>query len=212
MQRYIEQLIEDIHKATWDLKPPHPLWEESGADPDNELELEDMSYVEKYIDGDMVPISDITGIGQEQLPPPEQLSQEQQALLATELEKLLQYFHFRLDFPLDYPAHMRYSFIWDFWEEEHVPLSFGESHIEFCEYDEELCPFPGYCNSCREVAEQMKFDEDHGKLADFEIDPELLLPTRREIENFFRGMEQDKGISNDDGEIDQQPPKESLPF
>ena len=53
MQRYIEQLIDDIHKATWDLKPPHPMWEESGADPDNELELEDLSYVEQYLEGDL---------------------------------------------------------------------------------------------------------------------------------------------------------------
>lgn len=212
MQRYIEQLIDDIHKATWELKPPHPMWEESGADPDNELELEDLSYIEQYKEGDPVPISDITGIGQEQLPLPEQLTKKQQALLAKELEKLLLNFHFCLDFPPKYPAHLRYSFIRDFWEEEHVPLSFGENHIEFCDYEEELCPFPGYCNSCREAAEQLKYDEEHDAAADFEIDPKSLLPTREEIENFFRGMEKDTGKSSDDEEADEQPPEERLPF
>lgn len=173
MQRYIEQLIEDIHKATWNMKPPHELWEESEADPDDELELEDMSYLEKYIYGDEVPISVITEIHHEQLPPAEKLTQELQALLAVELEKLLQYFHFHLDFPDDYPSHLRYAFIRKFWEEKHVALSFGENHIEFCDYEEEHCPFPGYCNTCKEVAGQMKFDEEQARRASQPDDEEL---------------------------------------
>ena len=186
MQHYLEQLIDDLHKATWGMKPPHEIWEESEADPDDELELEDMSYVEKYLYGDEIPISEITGIGQDQLPPVEKLSQEQQALLAVELENLLQYFHFYLDFPKDYPVHLRYLFILKFWEEKHVALSFGENHIEFCSYDEEQCPFPGYCNTCKEVAEQMKFDEEHTGKVDFDIDVENLLPSPKEIENWMQ--------------------------
>ncbi len=46
MQRYIEQLISDIRSATHNSQPPNEIWMESGANPDNELELEDMSYVE----------------------------------------------------------------------------------------------------------------------------------------------------------------------
>ncbi len=175
MQRYLEQLIDDLHKATWGIKPPHEIWEESNADPDDEVELEDMSYVEKYLYGDKIPISEITGIAREQLPPIEKLNQEQQALLAVELEKLLQFFHFYLDFPRDYPAHLRYAFILKFWEEKHVALSFGENHIEFCDYDEANCPFPGYCNTCNEVREQMKFDEEQGS-SSLEIDNETDLP------------------------------------
>jgi len=133
MERYIEQLINDLHQATWKIRPPHELWEESEANHDDELELEDMSYVEKYMYGDQEPISGITGIEIEKLPPAEKLSEKQQALLATELEKLLQYFHFTLDFPENYPSHLRYPFILKFWEEEHVALSFGENHIEFCD-------------------------------------------------------------------------------
>ena len=199
MQRYIEQLIEDIHKSTWNLKPPHKLWEESEADPDDELELEDMSYVEQYIEGEAQAIGKITGIEPEQLPPAEKLTSEQQALLTTELEKLLLNYHFVLDFPESYPAHLRYSFILDFWNEEHVPLSFGENHIEFCDYEEENCPFPGYCNTCKEIAEQMEFDKRHGVKADFDIDLENLLPSPEEIEEFFRGKEDSP--EPDDGDI-----------
>ncbi len=171
MERYIEQLIDDIHKATWNIRPPHELWELSEADPDNELELEDMAYVEKYLYGKKKRISKITGIASELLPPSSKLTSQQQALLATELEKLLQLFHFILDFPENYPADLRYPFIKVIWDEKHVPLSFGENHIEFCDLNEDECPFPGYCNTCKEVAEQMKFDEETGNPPlDFPVD------------------------------------------
>ncbi len=200
MQHYLEQLIDDLHKATWGMKPPLKIWEDSEADPDDELELDDMSQVEKYLYGDAKPISGITGIAQEQLPPVEKLNKEQLALLAVELEKLLQYFHFYLDFPKDYPAHLRYAFIRKFWEEKHVALSFGENHIEFCDYDEANCPFPGYCYTCKEVSEQMKFDEqvnqkDHST-KDFNLNS--ILPAPSEIEAWVKKQ----GFDNDDRELD----------
>ena len=182
MERYLEQLIGDIRNATWKVTPPHPIWQESGADPDNELELEDMSYVEQYVYGDELPISKITGIDEELLPPADQLSDPQQALLATELENLLNVFHFFTDFPLDYPANLRYSFLKKLWGESHVPLSFGENHIEFCDYEEDKCPFPGYCKSCAEFKQQMKADEEfekrNGKSGDTDWFPTIedLLP------------------------------------
>lgn len=182
MQNYINQLLDDIHRASWKIKPPHHLWEESGANPDDELEQEDMSYVEKYIYGEKEPISEIIGIETEMLPPADKLSDQERALLAVELEKLLQLFHFYLDFPESFPAHLRYSFIRDFWSTEEVPLSFGENHIEFCQYEEEDCPFPGYCDNCMINREQMKYDEKHGVMADFDFEPHELLPDINALE------------------------------
>lgn len=86
MERYLAQLIEDIRKATWNEKPPHDLWIESEADPDDELELEDMSYVEKYLYGEKESISTITGIETQFLPPPEKVSKKQMELLSNEFE------------------------------------------------------------------------------------------------------------------------------
>ena len=148
MERYLEQLIDDMHVTTQKLKRP-PL---EGVGGDDRQELLDFSYLHKYEKGSMKAISKITGIEQEQLPAVEKLSQEQQALLATELEKLLEYFHFKLDFPLNYPDHLRYSFIRKFWSEEQVAVTFGTIHIEFCEYNEDACPFPGYCINCEDVS------------------------------------------------------------
>ena len=183
MERYIEQLIEDIHKATWNIRPPHKIWELSEADPDNEVELEDMAYAEKHIYGKKKRISKITGIDYELLPPSDKLTSQQQALLATELEKLLELFHFALDFPENYPAYLRYPFILKIWNKKHVPLSFGDNHIEFCDMNEDECPFPGYCNTCRDVAAQMKFDEETGhQVSDFTEDE---LSYFEDINGFF---------------------------
>jgi hypothetical protein len=188
MERYLEQLIDDIHKATLRVIPPHPLWLDTGANPDDEVELEDMSFAEKYMYGDEKSITEITGIDAETLPAPEKLTQEQQSLLAVELENLLQFFHFYLDFPAAYPACLRYSFIRNFWGESHVPISFGEDHIEFCDYDEENCPFPGYCSTCKEIAAQMEYDEKCAldKDSNFDIRVEDLLSTPEQVEKWAK--------------------------
>jgi hypothetical protein len=158
MQRYIEQLVDDIHRATWRVRAPHEIWDE--VDINSDLELEDMSYAEKYIYGRKEKITHITGIPVESLPPENKLNKSQKCILVEELDKLLKIFHFHLDFPEKFPKHLRYSFIYKFWNESHVAVSFGESHIEFCDFEEETCPFPGYCDTCREVASQMSDDKD----------------------------------------------------
>lgn len=197
MQQYLEQLIDDIHKATWNIKPPHAIWGESEADPLNELELDDISYVEEFIYGTPLPIAHITGIESNLLPPPEKLSSEQQGVIAVELEKLLQIHNFYLDFPSGYPDYLKYPFILTFWNESHVPLTFGENHIELCDYDETNCPFEGYCISCAEVSAQMKFDEEEGKangwnLMEFnnKFDIKSLIPSKEDVDEFLRNKKQ----------------------
>lgn len=158
MERYLTQLIEDLHQITCDM------------DPDDESEPEDMSYVDEYLYGDKYPISQITTIAAEQLPAPERLTPEQQALLAFELEDFLTYFHFCLDFPHNYPARLRYSFIRNIWEKEYVVMKVGRIHIEFCEYDGEQCPFPGYCNVCEDDNKMDTSMQDSNNVKDDHIE------------------------------------------
>ena len=199
MQHYVDQLLNSIHQAALYVAPPHPIWYKSKADPDNELELEDLSYVEEFIYGKPRPVGDITGIRAEELPPSEQLTQDQQEELAKALEDLLNHFNFCLEFPAGYPMIMRYPFIREFWLSEQVALSFGTNHIEFCDYDETNCPFPGYCHGCEEVRAQMesdkKFDRSPEKSA--EIDLKGLLPTKEEIEQWFKENHPDEETAVD---------------
>ncbi len=68
------------------------------------------------------------------------------------LDELLHHHHFELDFPEDVPDEMRYLFIRQFWSESHFPMRIGETHIDFCDFEEENCPFPGYCFGCADFA------------------------------------------------------------
>lgn len=168
MDRYIEQLLEDLNKITSQIN--------SGSEEDTESENDDESFfkhiesVENYLYGEKLPVSDITGISHEQLPPPEKLTKSQQKILAEALENFLGFFHFELDFPRKYPVHLRYPFIRNFWKEKHASLTFGSNHIEFCDYEKENCPFPGYCKSCDEAEEQIKADNEQTKNNSSDLD------------------------------------------
>jgi hypothetical protein len=172
MQNYIRQLISDMHNARTKVEPPLiDLWQ--SADLSDEGEIEDLAFVEEYMYGIPKQISDITGIGSELLPVPDMLQPDEAALLAVELELLLNHFNFYPDFPVNYPVNLRYPLLRKIWDDEHVTLSFGESHIEFCSYESENCPFLGYCNTCEEIEKEIKEGPKAGP--DFEPDPDDLI-------------------------------------
>ncbi|MBI9064868.1 MAG: hypothetical protein JEZ14_22975 [Marinilabiliaceae bacterium] len=171
MQRYLEQLIEDIHRARTIVQPPSEVWD--STDMDDEGEIEDMVYAETYLYGKRQPLSQITGIQREQLPNADLLTPEQAASLTKELEALLLHHNFVPDFPESFPMAQRYPFLLTIWTNEYVELSFGEYHIEFCDLEEDNCPFPGYCTICNEVAQQMKYDEETGTKTTEEDDRDL---------------------------------------
>lgn len=163
MDKYIEQLIDDIKQARQKVQPPHPLWLDSEADPYDEGELEDLSYVEQFVYGKEVPVSEITGIDAKLLPPTERLSPNQRALLAEELEALLHHYHLHPEFPNLYPSYLKYPFLLKVWSQSHVPLSYGENHIEFCDYNVENCPFEGYCHVCGDMEMEKRLARNSAK-------------------------------------------------
>lgn len=148
MQQYIKQLIDDLHEIAQKANPSGKTEEEPVHD--NETFFKHIEDVENYLHGEQLPISEITEILPEQLPPPGKLNESQLAQLSVELENFLAHFHFALDFPQNYPNHLRYPFIKNFWTEKHTHMKFGTSHIEFCNYEKENCPFPDYCHTCDE--------------------------------------------------------------
>lgn len=215
MKRYLGQLIEDMRKAAQLIRPPHKLWEESEADPFDEGELEDMSYIEQFVEGEVQPVSVITGIDEDAFPPSDKLTRQQQEQLACEMEKLLDHFHFTLDFPQNYPMYLRYTFFRNFWKEEHVPLSFGTTHIELCDFDENNCPFPGYCNSCEEYRLECEKGE---KTSGESVNPFDLLPTQQQLDEWWihqQRLKQKNAQEDDhdeDNDLTDEYDNEDLPF
>ena len=124
------------------------LYSFSEVDIDEISEPENNSYSDRLLHGHRIPVAKITGLNCNLLPETLTLTDQQKGLLANELETLLLFYHFHLDFPPDFPPHLRYPFILKLWNESHVPVPFGVNRIEFCEYNLATCPFPGYCNIC----------------------------------------------------------------
>ena len=142
MKQSFEQLLDTIRQQGQSSKP-NAARRESAS----------WSYTGwQYLYGEKETISTITGIDSALLPPKGVLNKSQVEILANELEKILQKHHFVLDFPVNFPTHLRYEFIIRFWREEHLTFSSGENHIDFCSYHEETtCPFGGYCIVCSDV-------------------------------------------------------------
>ena len=181
MEKYIKQLINDFKAVSWNLKEPSNLWDSADLDNENENEVEDLSYIEEFVYGEEKKISEITGIETIQLPPVEKLSEEQASLLAWEMYKLLNFFHFYPLFPAILPGKIRYRVLREKWESKQVPVSFGRVHLEFCDYDEKNCPFPGYCTTCKKIRKEV----ENSPKADDHFPIEGLLPSKEEIEDFL---------------------------
>jgi hypothetical protein len=109
-------------------------------------------------------LEEITGMPKDALPPEEQLNNKEKAQLSKSLEKLLETFHFIADFPEKVPSEERYKHLRSVWNSQQVYLGMGENHIEFCEYDNNTCPFPKYCDLCNEIKEQERlYNKIHNK-------------------------------------------------
>jgi hypothetical protein len=155
MRLYLRQLIDCIREARTEVTPPNlELWD--SVDVNNEAEVEDISYVEEFIYGTPEPIFVITGILTDLLPLAGTLTNEEKVLLVNELIAVLAHYNFYPDFPEGYPDDKKYSHLRAIWDDEHVQVSFGESHIEMCDFNIEKCPFVGYCNICEEMAKESR--------------------------------------------------------
>ena len=148
MERYIEQLMEDLNNYILEMKNAGIHNDETVPVPSPFI-YDSLKESELFASGEGVTeIGVTTNIEQMELPPANRLSEDQQALLAEKLQELLSYHHYILDFPESLPSHLKYPHIYSFWKEKHLPMKHGFFHVEFCEYDPENCPFPGYCTYC----------------------------------------------------------------
>ncbi|NVO21594.1 MAG: hypothetical protein HXX13_17970 [Bacteroidetes bacterium] len=165
MQDNINQLVAELRSVYRSMLPGT---DGSGSDGD-QAQIEAMAFADDYIPGIPEKLSDITGISQEKLPFPVKLKAEESALLAKELELLLNHFNFYTIFPEKCPLEMRYFFIRSIWNNEYVSVAFGRSNIEFCEKDIDTCPFPEFCNDCE--AKDSNVKASTSRRSEYDFDP-----------------------------------------
>jgi hypothetical protein len=146
MKRYLEQLISDMRASARNV-PDEDLRVFFG----NTFDDEELPFSEKFIYGPRRKISDIVGIPSISFPPEHLLTENQLEILAIEMEYLLKAFYFYPEFPNGIPGRLRYRQLLRVWDDEHVFLANGEIPLEFCDYNESNCPFPGYCDICSNI-------------------------------------------------------------
>lgn len=153
MQKYLNQLIEDMHLAASQVSQSRIP--ELVFDPNYMMELEDMEEL---------PMSEWFGLSKEQFPPADRLTAEQLSLMAEEFEKLWGAFNFDPYFPDRLPARRRYELMRDYLDHKCAHWPGGWIHtFEFCKYDPENCPFGiEYCR-CKNLEYDQPVDTNVSK-------------------------------------------------
>lgn len=197
MDRYIEQLIEDIRNAAE--QAPQQEFDDSELDDEEALEME-LEESERIINGPFEKLSDIVGVSKELLPAPDRLGESQKKQLVPELEILLNAYNFIPDYPDNVPAEMLYKAFYNIWDDEFVRVTSGQFHIEFCDYDEATCPFPGFCDFCNEdnIPEEIPENDFNVKATDLPGDEKSIAKDFTQIE---REYYTDSEITDDEGFI-----------
>lgn len=150
MQKYLDQLIEDMHLAATQV--PQSAISESTFDVEYMMELEEMEEE---------PLSFWFGLEKEQFPSSDRLTEDQLKLMAYEFEKLWASFSFEPDFPEGLPAKRRYELLRDYLEHKCTYWPGGwVHHFEFCNYEPENCPFGDEFCRCKDFEYDDSFNKD----------------------------------------------------
>lgn len=192
MHNYLAHLIADLRQAAKNL-PTKPYYE---IPP----EAEDIEYVIEWENAEPKPMHEWFGITKENFPPPEKLTDEQLELMVGEILKLWEAYNFEADLPENLPAKIAYKVLVDYFDKPVTWISQGTSHIEFCDYEPENCPFPEEFCKCTDFDDDFDMStENAGEIAilnreieDIEIkDEDEFLPIKkmkRYIEQLINDM------------------------
>ena len=198
MHRYIEQLIDDLRQAAE--QAPPDIIDDPEIDEEEALEME-LEEAERIVTGPFEKLSDILGIPKKMLPGPDRLKDEHVRILVPEIEKLLNAYNFYPDYPEKVPYNLLYKALYDIWDDDFIKVNSGQYHIEFCDYDENNCPFPGYCDYCSETFS----DEEQIPENEFNVKANDLTGDEKNIQQDFHQIEKeyymDDEITDEEGFI-----------
>jgi hypothetical protein len=162
MQKYIDQLLEDIAAA---------------HRPEGEVPPEDKSFsieqhfeeVERWLESDPAyTFAYYCGLQPEQFPPAERLTIKQLHTIYKAFGQLLFSWNLDADIPKSFPVRRAYSLLISTLHHKVEIVNDGFITIEFCTCDPPSCPFEEYC-SCKKYEKgadeiNMNADEENDQL------------------------------------------------
>ena len=150
MKKYLNQLIEDMHKAAENL-PVKPFLEISEDE-------ECLRGVMEYESTEPKPMQEWFGIDKINFPAAEKLKKEELELMVDEILKLWHAYNFDAVLPKNLPADVAYKVLLNNFDEPVIWVSEGTIGIEFCDYEPKNCPFPEEYCMCKDFANDIDND------------------------------------------------------
>jgi len=139
MQRYIEQLIEDLDLAA--NNPPNPAYIETPP------HLDDYPQIAELALAPFQSIEELTGISEEAFPHVLDLSVEECEAVNEAIFRVFESLHIELvDAPEDLPPEMLYDVLTSNWDYGVQYLPSSGFDLELCTGDPETCPYGEFCD------------------------------------------------------------------
>ncbi len=152
MDQYLDQLIADLRERHDKQPPPvdYRLMHPQYADVPDELK-----YVVEWENAPRQSFSTLFGIPAEAFPPPEKLSDPQMERLLKAIFELWAAWRIFADLiPKGVSVATVYQVITDYWRNETISyISEGDTHLEFCSYDPQDCPWELKHCTCKDYDE-----------------------------------------------------------
>jgi len=179
MDKYIEQLIDDMREAAKNL-PPVP-------DFDLPEEMEFLQGVMEWEEADYKPMQEWFGLEKKHFPPSDSLNDVQIKLMVSEILNLWQAFNFYPTLPDNLPDRLTYDILVKYLEEPVQWISEGMSGIEFCDYETDECPFPEEYCMCKDIEHDINLLNDVGNYCELnQLKKEIkFLDKKHRKGNFF---------------------------
>jgi hypothetical protein len=151
MQRYIEQLIEDLDLAA--NNPPEPAYIEAPP------QFDDLPDMAELALAPFKSIEELTGIGEEAFPLSSDLTVEECEAVDEAIFRVFESLHIEpVDAPEDLPPDLLYDVLTTNWDYVVQYLPSSGFDLELCTGDPETCPHGDFCN-CGEEFDEFELPE-----------------------------------------------------
>ncbi len=149
MDRYLEQLLEDMRSAA-ELHRRHTL-ERALFASETDDQAARYAQIDAYVGGvSEGSLYEVLGFIPEQFPPADQLTRRQAEGLAEGMLSLLETYRTLVDAPEGVPPYLLYPQLLRLLHGAYFdPGPGGYLHLECCEYDPSHCPWPEHYCRCR---------------------------------------------------------------